>query len=207
MPAKRQRVDRGPAAARDVCDAQPHQPQHARARARERACRPRRADRSSARTARCGRTSAARDSAARSSTAAPIEWPSANSGGGQSGSTTSFTNASRSRSYSEKSSTCPLRAFGSARSREALPAPVEDRDREAARARIAHHLEIFLDELGAAREHAQRPLASGRRREAGKAQHAPRPGSSRFRRSRLREPDWRGSRSSCMGNRAGLPAL
>ena len=55
--------------------------------------------------------------------------------------------------------------------REALPAPVEDRDREAARARVAHHLEIFLDEFGAARKHAQRALAPGRRLEAGKAQH------------------------------------
>ncbi len=46
----------------------------------------------------------------------PIEWPTANSGGGQSGSTTSFMNASTSSSYSEKSPTWPLRRSDSSRS-------------------------------------------------------------------------------------------
>ncbi len=53
---------------------------------------------------------------------------------------------------------------------QALPAPVERRDRKAARAQLAHRLEIFLDELGAALEQADRPLAARRRMPARKAQ-------------------------------------
>ena len=82
-----------------------------------------------------------------------------------------------------------------------LPAPVEDRDREAAGARIAHHLEIFLDELRAAGKHAQRPLAARPAARSAQSAAPPRRRSSRFRRSRLREPDWREWRSSFMGNR------
>src|SRR5262249_12090227 len=46
---------------------------------------------------------------------------------------------------------------------KALPAPIDHGDRKAALARIVDHLEIFLDELGPAREHAERPLAPRRR--------------------------------------------
>ena len=54
--------------------------------------------------------------------------------------------------------------------RHPLPAPVERGDREAARAQVAHGLEIFLDELGAALEQADRALAPRRRRPAREAQ-------------------------------------
>ena len=53
---------------------------------------------------------------------------------------------------------------------QALAAPVERRHREAARAQLAHRLEILLDELGAALEHADRAFAAGRRMPARKAQ-------------------------------------
>ena len=78
--------------------------------------------------------------------------------------------------------------------REPLPAPVEDRDREAARARVAHHLEIFLDEFRAARE-TRTACPCGRAADrSARSAAARRPRSSRFRRSRPREPDWRGWR-------------
>src|SRR5258705_5394901 len=54
--------------------------------------------------------------------------------------------------------------------RQSLPAPVERRDCEPARAQIAHGLEVFLDELGAALKQADGALASRRRRAARKAQ-------------------------------------
>ena len=54
--------------------------------------------------------------------------------------------------------------------RQALPAPVERGHREAAGAQIAHGLEIFLDEFGAALEQAHGALAPRRRRKARKAQ-------------------------------------
>ncbi len=54
--------------------------------------------------------------------------------------------------------------------RKPLPAPVEGRDRKAARAEIAHDLEIFFDEFGAPLKNAHRSLASGRRRPARIAQ-------------------------------------
>src|SRR4051812_49651142 len=44
--------------------------------------------------------------------------------------------------------------------RHPLPAPVEGRDREAARTQIPHGLEILLDEFGAALEQAHRALAA-----------------------------------------------
>src|SRR5262249_60431569 len=47
--------------------------------------------------------------------------------------------------------------------RAALPAPVESRDREAARPQVADGLEIFLDELGAPLKQADRTFASRRR--------------------------------------------
>ena len=53
--------------------------------------------------------------------------------------------------------------------RHPLPAPIDRGDRKAARAQIAHGLEIFLDELGAALEQADRALAPGRRRPAREA--------------------------------------
>ena len=111
--------------------------------------------------------------AARSRMHAPIEWPSAKNGGGQSGSTTSFMKVSRSISYSEKSRDIPLALVAQPMLRQALPAPVHGGDGEAALARVVDHLEVFLDELGAAVEQAQRALASGRRREARKAKLDP----------------------------------
>ena len=55
--------------------------------------------------------------------------------------------------------------------RAALPAPIEHRHGKAAPAQLAHHLEIFLDELGAAGKDADRaaPLAQ-HRLPAGEAQ-------------------------------------
>jgi hypothetical protein len=53
--------------------------------------------------------------------------------------------------------------------RTALPAPIHGRDREAARAEVAHGLEIFLDEFGAALEQADGALAAGRRRKTREA--------------------------------------
>src|SRR6516225_2884610 len=52
----------------------------------------------------------------------------------------------------------------------ALAAPIEDGDGKAACAQVTHGLEIFLDELGAARKQAHGALAARRRRPAGKAQ-------------------------------------
>ena len=52
----------------------------------------------------------------------------------------------------------------------ALPAPIERGDGKAARAQFAHRLEIFLDELGAALEDADRALAAGRRMPARETQ-------------------------------------
>ena len=54
--------------------------------------------------------------------------------------------------------------------RMALPAPVDGRHRKAAVAQVAHGLEIFLDQLAAALKHADRALATRRRRPARKAQ-------------------------------------
>ena len=57
--------------------------------------------------------------------------------------------------------------------RAALPAPVEHGDGKAARAQIAHGLEIFLDEFGAAGKQAHGALAARRRIPARKAQLTP----------------------------------
>ena len=65
--------------------------------------RPRQA-RSTARSAPCGRTSDGRERGA-DQHVAPVEWPIANTGGGQSGSTISRMKVSRSLSYSAKSRT------------------------------------------------------------------------------------------------------
>ena len=108
--------------------------------------------------------------AARSSTVAPIEWPSAKSGGGQSGSTTSFMKASRSRSYSAKSRTWPLRRIGSARSES--PCPRQSRIATAKpRARRSRTVSKYFS-MNSARpgNRADRALAAGRRHPAGKAQ-------------------------------------
>ncbi len=56
---------------------------------------------------------------------------------------------------------------------QTLPAPVEGRDREAARAQIAHGLEIFFDVFGAALQHDHGALAARRRFPAAKAQRYP----------------------------------
>src|SRR5262245_43663851 len=50
--------------------------------------------------------------------------------------------------------------------RAALPAPVEGRYCEPARAQVSNCLEVFLDELGATLKQANRAFASGRRRPA-----------------------------------------
>jgi hypothetical protein len=52
----------------------------------------------------------------------------------------------------------------------ALPAPIKRGNRKAARAQLAHGLEIFLDEFGAALEQADRALAAGRRMPTREAQ-------------------------------------
>ena len=136
---------------------------------RRRTARCRRAG-SSAPTARCGRTSGCPGARCASSRCRPSNGRCAKIGGGQSGSTTSFMNASRSSSYSEKSPTCPLRGSDERALGQALPAPVEGGDGKAARAQLAHGLEIFLDEFGAALEQAHRALAARRRMPARKAQ-------------------------------------
>ena len=53
---------------------------------------------------------------------------------------------------------------------QALTAPIERRDRKAARAQIAHRLEIFFDPFGAALQDAHRAATPGRRLPARKAQ-------------------------------------
>src|SRR5207302_3667537 len=53
---------------------------------------------------------------------------------------------------------------------QSLPAPIERGDRKAAGAQIAHGLEIFLDELGAALKQAYGALAPRRRRPPCEAQ-------------------------------------
>ena len=103
---------------------------------------------------------------------APMEWASAKCGGGQSGSTTSLMKVSRSIWYCEIAHVAFARIAQRA-VRHSLPAPVERGDGEAARAQVAHGLEIFLDELGAALEQADRALAARRRRPARKAQIHP----------------------------------
>ena len=60
---------------------------------------------------------------------------------------------------------------------QALAAPIERRDRKAARAQIAHGLEIFFDPFAAALEDAHRAAAAGRRLPARKAQVTRRPAS------------------------------
>ena len=57
--------------------------------------------------------------------------------------------------------------------RQPLPAPVHGRDREAARPQFARGLVIFLDELRAALEDADRALAARRRRPAREPQIDP----------------------------------
>jgi hypothetical protein len=57
--------------------------------------------------------------------------------------------------------------------RQALPAPIQRGNREAAGAQIPHGLEIFLDELRPALKQADGALASRRRRPARKAQRNP----------------------------------
>ena len=69
-----------------------------------------------------------------------------------------------------KSRTWPLRGSRSARSDRPWPRQSKRGDGKAARAQVAHGLEIFLDEFGAALEQADRALAAGRRRPARKAQ-------------------------------------
>jgi hypothetical protein len=54
--------------------------------------------------------------------------------------------------------------------RQALAAPIERRDGKAARAQIAHRLEIFFDPLAAALQNDHRALAPGRRQPTGEAQ-------------------------------------
>ena len=56
---------------------------------------------------------------------------------------------------------------------ETLAAPVERRDREAARAQIAHRLKIFFDPFAAALKNAHRAAAPRRRQPARKAQRDP----------------------------------
>ncbi len=85
--------------------------------------------------------------------------------------------------------------------RPALPAPVDRRDREAARAQVAHGLEVFFDELGASLEQADGALAPGRRLPAGEAKLDPVAGLERAGRPPLRAPDWREYRpGSCRMN-------
>ncbi len=108
--------------------------------------------------------------AARMTTVAPIEWPSAKIGGGQSGNTTSRMNVSRSVSNSEKLPTWPLRRSPSARSDRPWPRQSRMATAKSAAAQIANGLEIFLDPLGAAGKNTHRAAAAGRRRKAGEAQ-------------------------------------
>src|SRR5262249_39405645 len=56
---------------------------------------------------------------------------------------------------------------------EALPAPIQGRDRKAAQARLLDNLEILFDELGPTIEQAERALAARRRRKPGEAQCKP----------------------------------
>ena len=53
----------------------------------------------------------------------------------------------------------------------ALAAPVEGRDGKAARPQVAHHLEIFLDELRAAMEQADRAARLARQRRPARRAH------------------------------------
>jgi hypothetical protein len=96
-----------------------------------------------------------------------MEWPMAKNGGGQSGNTTSFMNASMSVSYSPDVTLAYIveRALG-----HALASPVKHRDRKPARAQFPYGLKIFFDELGAALKDADCPLAARWRMPARKPQ-------------------------------------
>ena len=110
---------------------------------------------------------------ARMPMAAPMEWPSAKIGGGQSGSTTCSMMAFEVGCVFGKIPHVPLEAIGERAVGQALPAPIERRHRKTARAQVAHGFEIFLDVFGAPLQHDHRALAPGRRRPAGKAQSDP----------------------------------
>src|SRR6516162_7205869 len=74
--------------------------------------------------------------------------------------------------------------------RHALAAPIQRGDGKTACAQIAHGLEIFFDELGAALKQADRSPAAGRRRPARKAKREPVAGLQ-------------GSRNATVGYRVG----
>ena len=107
---------------------------------------------------------------ARIRTAAPMEWPSAKIGGGQSGSTTSRTKVSRSMSNSGEAPDVTFEAIAQRTIRQALTAPIEHRDGKSAIAQVANGLEIFLDPFGAAGEDTHRAAPARRRRKARKPQ-------------------------------------
>ena len=133
----------------------------------------RRQARSAARSAPCGRTSGGRDG--RRGSARWRRWndPSANTGGGQSGSTISRMKVSRSVSYSAKSRTWPLCRSRSARSDSPWPRQSKRGDRKTPGAQVAYRLEVFFDPFAAALQDAHGAAPAGRRLPARIAQRHP----------------------------------